>query len=107
MSKRRDFGELGADATKTFYTGERFPEIVAAVPAPILVLGASKAAEETDALEMAHHAMRSGARGLVFGRNLFQAADPAACLKALGRIVHEGVGPDRATGQSATARYRP
>jgi len=85
----RILAELGADAIKTFYTGDGFAEIVEAVPVPILVLGAAKMAEEKNALEMAHKAIASGARGVVFGRNVFQTKDPAAFLEALLKVVHE------------------
>lgn len=38
----RVMSEVGADAVKTFYTGKKFREIVAATPIPVLVLGADK-----------------------------------------------------------------
>ena len=88
----RILAELGADAIKTFYTGPRFPEVVEAVPAPVLVLGASKCPEEQDALDLAAQAVHSGARGVVFGRNVIQAKDPARFLQALKNVVQPGGG---------------
>ena len=90
--------ELGADAIKTFFTGERFAEVAGAVPVPVLVLGASKAAEEREALEMAHRAVKAGARGVVFGRNVLQAENPEGFLGALARIVRDGVEPGEVMG---------
>ena len=84
----RILAELGADVIKTFYTGERFSEVVEAVPVPILVLGASKTEHEESALEMARKAMAAGARGIVFGRNAFQAEDVHGFIQALANIVH-------------------
>ena len=79
--------ELGADAIKTFYTGDRFAEVTAGTPIPIFALGAEKMEREVDALELAHKAVQGGARGVVFGRNVIQARDPAAFLRALKDVV--------------------
>ena len=82
--------ELGADMIKTFYTDERFEEITGALPVPVLVLGSKKLPDEIDALRLAEEAVKRGARGVVFGRNIFQAKDPAAMIEALGKVVKHG-----------------
>ncbi len=46
--------ELGADAIKTFYTGDRFAEVIEGTLIPVFALGAEKMANELDALELAH-----------------------------------------------------
>lgn len=92
--------ELGADAIKTFYTGERFPEVIEGVPIPIFALGAEKLERQTDALELAHQAVKAGARGVVFGRNVVQADSPTAFLKGLKDVVQ-----GRATPTEAAAQY--
>ncbi|HUS81038.1 MAG TPA: hypothetical protein VM283_07200 [Armatimonadota bacterium] len=92
----RMLAELGADVIKTYFTGERFAETVAACPVPILVLGAEKMPTEVGALEMAQRAIRSGARGVVFGRNVFQARDPRAMISALRAVVKEDADPQEA-----------
>lgn len=79
--------ELGADAIKTFYTGERFAEVVAGSPIPIFALGAEKLPHEIDALILAQRAVGAGAAGVVYGRNVLQARDPAAFLRALKDVV--------------------
>lgn len=86
----RVISELGVDAIKTFFTGERFSEIVAAVPVPILALGARKMPRERDALLLAQRAVQAGARGVVFGRNVIQARMPEKFLAALQEVVKEG-----------------
>jgi len=91
--------ELGADAIKTFYTGERFPEIVAGCPIPIFGLGAEKLENELDALQLAQREVQGGARGVVFGRNVFQAREPAAFLRALKAVVQLGAEPEGAAAQ--------
>jgi DhnA family fructose-bisphosphate aldolase class Ia len=85
--------ELGADAIKTFYTGERFGEVTQGVPIPIFALGAEKFESELDALELAHKAVTAGARGVVFGRNVVQADDPTQFLQRLKRVAQQGVKP--------------
>jgi DhnA family fructose-bisphosphate aldolase class Ia len=88
--------ELGADAIKTFYTGERFTEVTGGVPIPVFALGAEKLESEVDALRLAQRAVRAGARGVVFGRNVIQAPDPGRSLLALKAVVQDGVEPDQA-----------
>ncbi len=85
----RILAELGADAIKTFYTGERFHEVVEGASVPVLALGASKCSEP-EALAKARKSMQAGARGVVFGRNVFQAKAPAKFLSQLASVVHKG-----------------
>jgi fructose-bisphosphate aldolase, class I len=88
--------ELGADAIKTFYTGIHFAQVVEGTPIPILALGAEKAEREIDALELAHKAVQSGARGVVFGRNVLQARDPVQFLRGLKEVVQGKLMPSGA-----------
>ena len=55
---------------------------------------------ERQALELAQRSIRDGARGVVFGRNVFQAKNPAAFLQGLKAVVKNG-----ATPKDAAARY--
>ncbi len=91
--------ELGADAIKTFYTGERFAEAVGGVPIPVFALGAEKLEREVDALALAQRAVQSGARGVVFGRNVVQAEAPSAFLKALKQVVQGQAAPAEAAAR--------
>jgi len=95
----RVLAELGADVIKTYFTGERFAETVEATPAPIMVLGAEKLPHAIDALELAQRAIKAGARGLVFGRNVIQSDDPAAMISALRMVVKEDAAPNEAAGE--------
>ena len=90
----RIIAELGADLVKTFYTGPRFKEIVAATPVPVLALGAKKLARESEALKLAALAIEAGARGIVFGRNVIQSQSPDRLLDALKEVVKEFKAPD-------------
>ena len=91
--------ELGADAIKTFYTGERFAEVTEGTPIPVFALGAEKMEQEADALELAYKAVSAGARGVVFGRNVLQAQDSTQFLRGLKDVVQ-----GRATPTEAAAR---
>ena len=85
----RAVAELGADTIKTFYTGERFREIVESTPVPILVLGAEKTPTERDALQLAANAIEAGARGIAFGRNLFQSSNPSGFIDAVHEVMND------------------
>lgn len=82
--------ELGADAIKTEYTGD--PETMAGViegcPVPVLTLGGARGGSEDEVVENARGAVEAGARGIVFGRNVWQANDPVKMSATLREAVH-------------------
>ena len=83
----RIVAELGAHIVKTYYC-DKFEEVVAACPVPIVVAGGKKLPEK-DALTMAFQSIQGGARGLDMGRNIFQSYHPVEMADAIGKIVHE------------------
>ena len=83
--------ENGANIVKTYYT-EGFEKVVACCPVPIVIAGGKKLPEK-DALELAYMATQSGAAGVDMGRNVFQSEKPAAMIKAVGAVVHQGMKP--------------
>jgi len=91
----RIIAELGADLVKTFYTGKKFNEIIAATPIPVLALGAKKLPKESDALKLAAVSIEAGARGIVYGRNVIQSKEPERLLDALKEVVKEFQAPDK------------
>lgn len=82
--------ELGADAVKTQYTGDptTMGEIVSACPVPLLLLGGPKADDVDQLRRSAVEALSTGARGLVYGRNVWQSPDPTATARTLHALVH-------------------
>jgi DhnA family fructose-bisphosphate aldolase class Ia len=86
----RILAELGADMIKTFYTDERFYEVTSSVPIPIFILGSKKLPNEIDALKLVENAIKGGARGIAFGRNIFQAKSPHKVIEALKAVVKKG-----------------
>ncbi len=92
----RIMAELGADLIKTFFTGERFHEVVENTPVPVFTIGAEKLNTDLDVLRKAHDSVRQGARGIIFGRNIFMARNPPALIRALNAVLNEGVAPEEA-----------
>jgi len=90
--------EIGADYIKTDYTGDpdTFREVVRGCPVPIFIAGGPKVETTREVLEMAKGALEAGAVGVIFGRNVFQAPDPCAMVRALRLIVHEGADVEEA-----------
>lgn len=82
--------ELGADVIKTEYTGdpETFAHVVEGCPAPVLTLGGPKVDSEEDLVETTKGAMAAGAKGVVYGRNIWQADDPVRISSAIREVVH-------------------
>jgi DhnA family fructose-bisphosphate aldolase class Ia len=83
--------EAGASLIKANYTGHvgSFREIVTSCPVPILARGGPKAPTEADYAAQVHDIVQAGGRGLVVGRNVFQADHPAETLRKLVGLVHE------------------
>ncbi len=82
--------EIGADALKIPYTGDvmTFKQLVDQSKVPVLVLGGAKSDVPRDALELVDEALRAGASGTVFGRNVTKAKDPKKMVEDLCDLVH-------------------
>jgi DhnA family fructose-bisphosphate aldolase class Ia len=82
--------ELGADAIKTEYTGNpaTMAQIVNSCPAPVLVLGGQKSDSPTALIDATRDALDAGARGVIYGRNIWQADDPVAISRQLREVIH-------------------
>ena len=91
--------EAGADIVKTVYTGsvETFRDVVRRCPVPVVLAGGSKAESDESLLRLAQDAMKAGAMGVTFGRNVFQHGDPLAITRALKRVVIDGSSVEEAT----------
>ncbi|MHA1339900.1 MAG: 4Fe-4S dicluster domain-containing protein [Promethearchaeota archaeon] len=85
--------EIGADAIKIPYSGDiySFKQIVDSVDIPIFILGGAKSKSYREACEMVEDALRAGANGTVFGRQILQASDPEKLASFLMKIIHENI----------------
>lgn len=90
--------EIGADILKTDYSGDSasFAHVVESCFRPILIAGGPKTHTQREALEMVHGALSAGAQGLFFGRNVFQAEDPARIMRAMVAMIHQNLDVDEA-----------
>ena len=83
--------ELGADIIKTNYTGsiETFQKvIVAANKKPVIIAGGAKSLVE-NSLKNAEDAMKAGASGISYGRNVFNAENIELYMNAIKSIVFQ------------------
>lgn len=85
-SSCRIITEIGADMIKTFHTHD-FKKVVESVPVPVFGLGAEKTPTQLEALKLAQKEIEDGCKGVVFGRNAIQVANPAAFQAALCEVV--------------------
>ncbi len=83
--------EHGADYIKTYYTGtpESFRVVVENCPAPVLIAGGPRMDTVEASLEVVRGAMDAGASGVVFGRNIWQSANPGGMVRALDSLIHD------------------
>jgi DhnA family fructose-bisphosphate aldolase class Ia len=82
--------EFGADAIKTAYTGdpESMRQVIAGCPVPVLVLGGVRSTNPDEVLAATRGALDAGARGVVYGRNVWQADDPVVMCGLLREVIH-------------------
>lgn len=89
--------EMGADIVKADPTTnpEDFHRVVEAARVPVLVRGGGK--EDLKAVLMKSAAlMKQGAKGMVYGRNIYQHDNPNAVVRALMAMIHDGAGGEEA-----------
>lgn len=90
----RMLAEFGCQLIKTYYC-EDFEKVVAACPVPLVVAGGKKLPEK-EALTLVYNAISKGAAGVDMGRNIFQAENPKAMARCVGKIVHENYSDNEA-----------
>ncbi|OCP00012.1 MULTISPECIES: class I fructose-bisphosphate aldolase [unclassified Ensifer] len=94
--------EMGADIVKADPTtnAEDFHKVVEAARCPVLVRGGGKE-DLRNVFDKSAALMRQGAMGMVYGRNIYQHANPSAVVRGLMAIIHEDAG-----GEEAYALYQ-
>lgn len=83
--------EMGADIIKADPTSDpgEFHRVVEAARVPVLARGGGKE-DLRLVLEKSAALVAQGAKGLVYGRNIYQHANPKAVVAALMAIIHQG-----------------
>jgi DhnA family fructose-bisphosphate aldolase class Ia len=92
--------ELGADVIKAdpCDNPEEYSEVIeVAGRIPVLVRGGGKVSDE-ELFNRTETIMKTGAKGIVYGRNVIQHPNPSAMTKALMAMVHKNVNTEQAMG---------
>jgi len=86
----RAAADLGADIVKTSYPGseEEFRALVRSTPVPVLLGGGERIGGEAALIARVQETVRVGARGICFGRNLFQRRRLPSVARRVGAILH-------------------
>ena len=89
--------EMGADIIKADPTSnpEDFHRVVEAARVPVLVRGGGKEDLRT-VLRKSAALLAQGAKGMVYGRNIYQHENPGAVVRALMAMIHDGADGDAA-----------
>lgn len=95
--------EMGVDVIKAPYCGdvEAHRQIVASCPVPLVAAGGPKAGTLREALTMAEDVVKTGARGMVVGRNIWSCPRITEALGAFKSVIHDGLAADQAIEQAA------
>ncbi len=90
--------EHGADIVKTYATGDvdSFRRVTGNCPAPVLIAGGPRMSSERAVLGMVRDTLDAGGKGVVFGRNIWQSANPAKMVAALRHLIHADGSVDEA-----------
>ena len=91
----RVMAELGADLIKAFFTNN-FSEVIKNTPVPVFSIGAEKLKTDLEVLKKAYNTVNAGARGIIFGRNIFMAKEPPKVVAALNNVINGGLKPEEA-----------
>jgi DhnA family fructose-bisphosphate aldolase class Ia len=87
--------EFGADWVKIPYT-KQFQQVMQTCYVPAVMLGGVKVNDQRRLFENVWEAKQAGSAGIAIGRNIFQADDPGAVVKALSAILHHNALVDEA-----------
>ncbi|WP_158858535.1 class I fructose-bisphosphate aldolase [Lunatibacter salilacus] len=96
----RQAAELGADLIKADPTDdvEEYHKVIeVAGDIPVLVRGGGRASDD-EILDRTYRLMKQGAKGIVYGRNVVQHANPGGMTRALMAIVHNDAKPEDVIG---------
>ena len=83
--------ELGADIVKVDYPGsiEGMRQVTESVNIPVLISGGIKKDNDFELFKVVEGALKGGAKGVSFGRNVFQQTDQTFFARLLSDFVHD------------------
>jgi putative autoinducer-2 (AI-2) aldolase len=88
--------ELGAKIVKTYYCAEDFDKVTNGCPVPVVIAGGPKCETELEVFDFVYDGMQKGAIGVNLGRNVWQNPHPAAMMRSLNGVIHDGLTPKQA-----------
>ncbi len=91
--------EMGVEIIKTWYTGslESFAKVIeAAAPGRVIVSGGARLTNVLEIFQTTRDALDAGAKGIAYGRNIWQCENPTKMVWLLKKVVHEGLCADEA-----------
>lgn len=99
--------DLGADIVKLPLAGpvSEMREVIRRCPIPLLAAGGGRVSDEEFSAFVAN-VMRSGARGIAAGRNIFMAPDPAATVRQIRKVMYESQAPAAAMAAPPVRQIR-
>jgi DhnA family fructose-bisphosphate aldolase class Ia len=98
IALHRQAVELGADVLKADPSDspDKYDQVVEAVgDVPLLPRGGGRVGDR-EILERTRQLIQAGARGVVYGRNIFMAPDVKQMVRAISAVVHENASVDEA-----------
>jgi 2-amino-4,5-dihydroxy-6-oxo-7-(phosphonooxy)heptanoate synthase len=100
--------DVGVDLVKLPFSGsvEDMTQVVSSCPIPVLAAGGAKVTDK-ELGNFAADVMKSGARGLAMGRNIFLAVDPVSRVREIRRILHSSRPDLLSNGARALAQPHP
>jgi len=82
--------EIGVDILKIQFLGEeRLSRIIHRLRVPVFVLGGPKSDDPKQVLKVVQESVRSGAKGVMFGKNVWQRENMEEVMAALKSIIHD------------------
>jgi len=93
----RQARELGADVIKADPTDDpgEYYQVIDAARCPVLVRGGGKA-DLKSVLDKSYAFLQQGAKGLVYGRNIYQHPNPTLITRAFMAMIHENATAEEA-----------
>ena len=90
--------ELGVDIIKTHWSGspETFQRVIDACPTRVALAGGEVGNRLEDYFKMTRDAIDIGLAGVTYGRFVWENPNPAAVIKALRAVIHEGASVEKA-----------
>jgi DhnA family fructose-bisphosphate aldolase class Ia len=91
--------ECGSDFVKVHFTGDAdayAEQVVNRCYVPVLCLGGPAKGDPVEALRVVQSAIRAGAKGIVFGRNIVTHERPDRMCAALSEVIHGGATAEQA-----------